>query len=278
VSAPPKPKNLILELLLAARGAPLSARDAIQACSLFDIAESSVRVALVRLSSAGLIEGAGRGSYRLGAQAVELAGDVGSWREAEARVRPWVGGYVAVHCAALGRSDRVALRARTRALHMLGFEELERALYIRPDNLVGGVAAIRRRLHVLGLEPAANVFLANDFDAAREARAHGLWDGKALTASYRQTRQHLKRWLDDADELEPDVAAREAFLLGSRAIRQVVFDPLLPEPLVDVGERHAFVDAVRRFDQAGRAIWQRLFASRDMAPALTQPLPATLAH
>lgn len=278
MSAPPKPKNLILELLLAARGAPLSAQDAIQACSLFDIAESNVRVALVRLSSAGLIEGAGRGSYRLGAQATELAGDVATWREAEGRVRPWAGGYVAVHCAALGRSDRVALRARTRALHMLGFEELERALYIRPDNLAGGIEAIRKRLHVLGLESAANIFQANEFDTTREARARALWDGKALTASYRQTRQHLQRWLDDADELEPDVAAREAFLLGSRSIRQVVFDPLLPEPLIDLGERHAFVTAVRQFELAGRAIWQRFFASRDMTPAAPQPLPVALAH
>ncbi|RJF88244.1 PaaX family transcriptional regulator [Oleomonas cavernae] len=278
MSAPPKPKNLILELLLAARGAPLSAQDAIQACSLFDIAQSNVRVALVRLSSAGLIEGAGRGSYRLGEQAVELAGDVATWREAEARVRPWAGGYIAVHCAALGRSDRVALRARTRAFHMLGFEELERGLHIRPDSLAGGIEAIRKRLHVLGLEPAANIFLANEFDAAREGRARALWDGQALTASYRQTRQHLKRWLDAAGELEPDVAAREAFLLGSRAIRQVVFDPLLPEPLVDVDERHGFVAAVRQFEQAGRAIWQRFFASRDMTPAAPQPLPVPLAH
>lgn len=267
----PKPKNLILEMLLAARGTPLSAREAIQACALFDIGESNVRVALVRLSSAGLIEGAGRGSYRLGQQAAELAGDVATWREAESRVRPWHGGYVAVHSTPLGRSDRTALRARTRALQMLGFEELERGLHIRPDNLAGGIEAIRRRLHALGLEPAANIFLASAFDPAREQRARSLWDGQSLTASYRATRLNLKRWLEAADELEPEVAAREAFLLGSRAIRQVVFDPLLPEPLVDVGERRAFGAAVRHFEQAGRVIWRRLFDLRDQAaPASTQ--------
>ena len=65
-------------------------------------------------------------------------------------------------------------------------------------------------------------------------------------------------WLAHAPSLEPDVAARESFLLGSKAIRQVVFDPLLPEPWVDVAERHRFVESVHAFDQAGHLIWRKL--------------------
>ena len=62
----PNPRSLILNLLLATEGDPLSARDAISSCALFGIRENSVRVTLVRLASAGLIEAAGRGAYRLG--------------------------------------------------------------------------------------------------------------------------------------------------------------------------------------------------------------------
>ena len=58
-----------------------------------------------------------------------------------------------------------------------------------------------------------------------------------------------------AHSLEPEVAARESYLLGNDAIRQLVFDPLLPEPLVDVTERRAFTDTVVAFDQAGHRIW-----------------------
>jgi phenylacetic acid degradation operon negative regulatory protein len=263
----PSAKSLILDMLLAAEGRPLSARDAILACSVFSISDNSVRVALARLASASMIEAGGRGTYRLGPMAMELAGDVATWRSAEQRVRPWAGGYIAVQAGALGRSDRAALRRRSRALQMLGFRELDKGLYVRPDNLDGGVEVVRQRLYTLGLEREAIVFLASGLDADREAAARRLWDGKALSARYRKLRQQMEAWLARFAELEPDVAARESFLLGGRAIREVVFDPLLPEPLVDVAERHAFVAMVHRFDQAGRVAWQRFYEFNTGQPA-----------
>lgn len=263
----PNPKHLILNLLLAAEGEALTAADAINACALFGVRENSVRVALVRLAATGMVEAAGRGSYRLGPQAEGLAGDVAHWRSSEQRVRPWKGDWIAVHLGGLRRSDRVAQRARDRALALLGLRELEPDLFIRPDNLNGGVAGVRERLSKLGLDPHTPVFIAQQFDEAREQQARKLWDGKALTKIYRDTRRKLESWLARADQLEPDVAARESYLVGHEAIRQLVFDPLLPEPLVDVNERRAFADAVLRFDRAGHAIWQGLQSPLVRAPA-----------
>jgi phenylacetic acid degradation operon negative regulatory protein len=256
----PSAKSVVLELLVAAGGAPLPVRLAVAACELFDISQNSVRVALVRLGSAGLIEAAGRGEYRLADAAKDLAREVMSWRSAEERVKSWDGGYVAAFSGALGRSDRAALRRRARALSILGFAEIERGLFLRPDNLSGGVDEVRTRLFALGLERQAPVFTAGSFAADYEARVEKLWDGKALTASYKQGRVELERWLKRSQELEPDVAAREAFLLGGRAIRQIVYDPLLPPPLVDVGERRAFIETMKTMDREGRRIWKRFFA------------------
>jgi phenylacetic acid degradation operon negative regulatory protein len=251
-------RKLILDLLLATGGEPLSARDFIGACALFDISENNARVALVRLSADGLIEAAERGSYRLSGSAHRLADEVSAWRRAEARLRPWQGGYLAVHCGALSRSDRTRLRRRNRALQMLGFRELERGLFLRPDNIDDGADAVRHRLHALGLEKEAAVFVAQDFDAGREARIRGLWDGKALNASYRQLRSRLEGWMKRADRLETEVAARESYLLGGGAIREVVYDPLLPDPFVDTAARHEFFEIAGRFDRFGKAIWRRL--------------------
>ncbi len=50
-----QPKEIILKLLMAADGQALSTRDAIAACALFGLSENHVRVALVRLSGAGMI-------------------------------------------------------------------------------------------------------------------------------------------------------------------------------------------------------------------------------
>ncbi|MEL0028996.1 MAG: PaaX family transcriptional regulator, partial [Perlucidibaca sp.] len=158
-------RHLILDLLLATQGQPLSAREAIAACRIFEISENSVRVALVRLSADGLIVAAGRGSYVLGPSANELAGDVATWRSAEQRVRAWSGNYVVACTSNLGRSDRTALRRRERALDMLGFRELEKDLHVRPDNLEGDIALIRQRLHVLGLEQEAVLFIGSQWGA-----------------------------------------------------------------------------------------------------------------
>jgi len=264
----PTAKSLILELLVAASGDALPVRLAVAAAALFDISQNNVRVALVRLSSAGLIEAAGRGAYRLAEAAEDLAREVASWRTAEERVRAWHGDYVAVHASALGRTDRTALKRRARSLSMLGFAELERGLHLRPDNLEGGVEGVRTRLHALGLEREATVFVASALSPSDEARARDLWDGKALTASYKRQRVQLERWMARARDLEPDVAARESFLLGGNAIRQIVYDPLLPPPFVDVDERRAFVATVRQMDREGRRIWRRFFDFSDAQGAL----------
>jgi phenylacetic acid degradation operon negative regulatory protein len=264
---PANPRHLILNLLLGADSQALTARDAVVACALFGVRESSTRVALARLAVAGLVEATARGAYRLGRNAQELAAQVATWRDAEQRVCEWSGGWIAVHVGTLGRRDRVALGARERALQLLGLAELERGLHVRPANLVDGVGDVRARLHSLGLEDGAAVFVAQEFDAAREQRARALWDGHELTRRYRETRRRLDAWLARADTLAPDVAARESYALGNDAIRELVFDPLLPAPLVDTAARSAFVDAVVRFDAAGQAIWQRFLAThRSLQP------------
>lgn len=273
----PTPKSLILNLLLAAGGAPLSASDAVASAQLFGVRENSVRVALVRLNAAGLIESAGRGAYRLGPQAATVAADVSSWRLAESRVCEWSGSWLMVSTAALGRSDRSALRTRERALALAGFRALDEGLHVRPDNLIGHAQAARTRLQQLGLEPHAPVFVATDLAPELDQRARGLWSGARLNQAYTRTRVKLENWLAAADRLDLETAARESYLLGNEAIRQIVFDPMLPAPLVDVEARRAFVECVMGFDTAGHRIWQRLLPSlqQDTAPPPPSPPPST---
>ncbi len=255
------PKNLLLDLLLAVDDTPLAVRDAVCAAALFGISENHLRVTLARLSATGFVETTERGAYRLGPAAKRLAHDVATWRTTEQRLRPWQGDYVAVHCTALSRSVRPALRQRHRALQMLGFAELQRDFYVRPNNMESGVEVIRQRLHALGLDPQAVVFVGATFDSATEAQIRTLWDGAALNALYQSQCDGLLAWLDKAGQLDTAQAARESFFLGGQAIRHIVYDPFLPEPLVDVALRHAFITTVQQFDSAGRAIWSRFFQS-----------------
>ena len=256
----PTAKSLVIDLLSAASGIAVPVRELVRACAVFGIRETSVRVAIVRLSAAGSIESAGRGTYRLSGRAQALAREVGSWRTVERRVRTWDDGYLAARFEPPRRGDRTTVRA----LQLNGFRELERGFAVRPDNLEGSADGVRARLDAL--DGAAIVFRASDFDPPTQARIFRLWDGKALNASYQRSRARLEKWLDKADRLEPEVAAREAFLLGGEAIRQIVYDPLLPAPFVDPLQRRAFVDSMRTFDRVGRGIWLRLFGVRLGAP------------
>ncbi len=254
-----KPKKIILDLLLAAEGRPLSARDAISACGLFGISENNVRVNLTRLSAEGMIEAASRGAYRLSESAMKLGGEVQSWRKQEERLRPWKGQYVMAYTGMLGRSDRGALQRRERALELLGFREYRRGLYIRPDNIEQDVEAVRRRLYSLGLETEAVVCLANEFSEDQKQEIHALWDTWQLNAGYRDATAQMQAWMRRSDDIEPEVAARECFLIGGNAIRQLVFDPLLPETFVDAKARHEFLQTLIRFDRLGQGIWRNLY-------------------
>lgn len=277
----PSPRSLILSLMLGAetRGSTeLSVRELLAACALFGLPENTVRVALARAVTAGLLATPRRGCYALGPEARPLAHEVGRWRRSAALMSSWTGEWIAIHVGATGRSDRTALRARERAFGLLGFAEFERGLHLRPDNLTGGVEALRTRLQALlppGTE-AGTMFVLRALAVSDEQRARQLWDTATLDSTYRETTARLSAWLDSAHTLALHQAARESFEIGHDAIRQLMFDPLLPAPLVDAQARTRFMHAVARYDDAGKAIWQRfLSATRSQGP-LNDPLPSSI--
>lgn len=256
-------RHLILDLILAIDDHRLQARQAIAACKLFGISENSTRVALARLAAEDLIRSAGRGRYRIGPAGTALVDDVTTWRNRDQHLRAWQGHYLAVFIHGLGRSDRTALRRRERALGLLGFRELSQGLFVRPDNIDSDMATLTARLHRLGLEPEATVLQVSGFASPPAERVLALWDVAHLNSQYHQHKRTLDEWMASAAELDLDAAARESLLIGHQAIRAVIYDPLLPDSLVDGAARRAFFATVKAYDQLGRAIWQQFFQSTD---------------
>lgn len=252
-------KQVILELLTAASDHQGEVANLCAAANVLGVDDGNVRVALARLVAAGTLEFAGRGEYRLAPTTRALTARVTSWRELEKQVRKWDGGWACVQLGDLGRSDRSALRRRERALRLLGFRMLGKTLAVRPDNLVGGIDGLRTQLHALGLDEEAIVFRVTELDATSEARARTLWDADKLTQTYRAMTGRIERFLVAVAELPERAAAREAFLFGSDVLHLLNLDPRLPEPLVEVAERRALVDAMKRLDAVGRGLWARLF-------------------
>ena len=252
-------KSIILEILSVApliHGPSVPVRILVKAADVFDVAENSVRVAIVRLRAEGLVESEDRGYYQLGQAALPIDEQVSRWRLLEGQVQAWDGSWLACFTADLSRTDRPALRRRQQALKMAGFKRLRPGLHVRPANLKGDLAFIGPRLRQLGMEDSAVVFRIATLEPSEDARARGLWDKKALRAVYRDMKDQLEASTKRIDEMQPEDAVREAFLLAREAIRWVVLDPLLPDELVAADERRALIATLSAYTDRALELWR----------------------
>jgi len=266
----PTAKSLTLDLLSSLRGAAMPVSALVAAAKLFRIDENALRVAIARLLASGQIARDERGRYRLGEAAHAIDQRVLGWRAAELRVAKWPGGWWLVRAGVLPPPRSRERRDRERALALLGFAELAPGFALRPDNLRASLAELQGELHELGLERDAVVALVRELDPESETRARGLWKREAFAATYRRSLAELDASEARLAALPEERAMVESFLLGGRVIRELVLDPLLPEPLAPEAERRALVAAMRRYDRAGRRAWAS-FMSRYDAPHASAP-------
>ncbi|MBW1762654.1 MAG: PaaX family transcriptional regulator [Deltaproteobacteria bacterium] len=253
-------KSIITEVLsvVEASGHPaVRVSLLIDACAIFGFSANTVRVTLVKMRADRAVASPERGAYQLGKTSLELSHRVMGWRAVAERMVDWDGSWVGVYTGHLTRSDRSALRRRTRALRLVGFRELEEGLYVRPNNLRGGVPEVRELLERLGVQRTAIATRLEDLSEIDSARARDLWDCGSIVAGYTVLREELQDSTARRTELPLEEAVREAFLLGREVIRWVTLDPLLPEQMVPIAERDALVEAMIRYDEIGQALWRR---------------------
>lgn len=250
----PRPKSVVLDLLSTLRGRSAPVRFLVAAAEIFDIDSNATRVAITRLLSCGLIERDERGAYRTGSAAAPIIARLNSWRRLDRRTREWDRSWIGATPDACSptKEERAA---SVKALEFTGMREFSPGLWIRPDNLEGGLAAARDSLAALGLPAACPVFAIREFDAAGDARARALWDSETLRNDYRALRAELERSAAALPTLDQRAAMSESFLLGGEAIRRIVLDPLLPDAIVPTDERDALVREMTSYDEIGRRCW-----------------------
>jgi phenylacetic acid degradation operon negative regulatory protein len=266
----PTAKSLTLDLLSSLRGTSMPVSALVAAARLFRIDENALRVGVARLLASGQIARDERGQYHLGEAAHAIDRRVLGWRAAELRIARWSGGWWLVRAGTVPPARSRERRDRERALALLGFAELAPGLALRPDNLRASLTELRAELCELGLESDALLALVRELDADSEARARGLWRRDAFAKSYARARAELEASEARLAALPEERAMVESFLLGGRVIRELVLDPLLPEPLAPDAERRALVAAMRRYDRAGRRAWAS-FMARYGAPHVSSP-------
>lgn len=259
----PNAPDLVLDLL-AAYGETLPGLVLRRAGALLDHREATTSVAITRLLSEGKIRRMARGLYALNQTGLSMADELHAWRREATVEVPWSGGWVAVHDAAVHRSDKTAWRRHQLALSLRGFAILDHGLHLRPDNRRGGVAAERAKLHALGLSPHARVSSLSDLGIPNKALARQLWDLDALDLHYRSLLKGLNDHLKGLHRLPIEQALRESLLLGRTAMVTLIRDPMLPRELMSSSSRTGLIEAVHRYKREGHQLWtQWLFAATE---------------
>lgn len=257
----PVARKLLLKLLGSRAKVKMTASSAVRVGRLFAISENNIRVTINRLHSAGVLSLVDRGYYQLGKEGVDFAREINSWRNAETSLLPsWNGDWVVVHTHMLAKSDKKQARQNDRALKILGLKKLLPDMYIRPANIQGGAGVVREKLQVLGLSQQAVVFCAFDLDSKLHLRTRKLWNTAELEQRYQQGVTELKESLNRLPTLSLEDATKESFEIGDNALHQLVFDPLLPSPLIDESLRREFAELVKHYDDIGAQIWHQFLS------------------
>ena len=245
-------KQVILELLRVAPG-PIAVGDLVTIGSWFDLDQNAVRVALARLKQRGVVQAA-EGKYTLDPASTGVSDWAESWRQGDDRLKPWHGAWL---CALLpkgrGAADR---RSATKALQRYGYAPGLTNLWVRPANLRAQQEGLTESLARVGLPNDVVLFQATDFptDLSNSWQIN-LWPTQEITARLEQALQAVRASNTELKNPPSQETLLTAFRVGSHALRQLAQDPLLPDQICDGAPRRALTQAMLRYDERGRELW-----------------------
>lgn len=204
-------RSVALSVLLGANPPQLPAAGLVSLGQYFGVAETTMRVALSRMVSAGDLN-VEAGVYSLADRHMRRQ-EITEARIAPRR-RPYVGIWRTVIITAVGRpaNERTATRATLTAAK---FAELREGAWMRPDNLADTQLTELATQHV-----ALSAMPDNDLALSRS-----LWDLPGWAAEARHVLEILR------GGAEPMVELRAA----AAAVRLLADDPVLPEELLPEG-------------------------------------------
>lgn len=201
-------RSVVLSVLLGAHPACATASELIGLTADFGIKESTIRVALTRMVSAGDLVRAPEG-YRLSERL--LARQRRQDDALNPRLREWNGDWTTLVITSVGTDARTRACLRT-ALQHNRFAELREGVWLRPDNLdMVSPADVLDRVRVLR---------ARDDDPV--ALAAQLWDLSGWAAVGYQLLDEISR--------ATDVPGR--FVAAAGIVRHLLTDPVLPTELL----------------------------------------------
>jgi phenylacetic acid degradation operon negative regulatory protein len=253
-------RQLIFDLFARRAGREFDLPVLVHAGRPFGISEAAFRTALTRLKREGRVENLQRGRYRLKMPAALLQ-RILEWREVPKRRRPWAGAWVVAISTPSARVDRTIWRRSLRAFALEGLRNIDSDIFTRPDNLKGGASGVRARLGELGVPGSVLIGSLYDLDEDVTRRWIGSLNAKAIEAEHVRTTAQLTQSQRRLAQRSDEKAAAETLLLGRKAVRAILEDPLLPDELCSGAALQQLIDVMSEYDSFGRAIWDAYLQS-----------------
>jgi phenylacetic acid degradation operon negative regulatory protein len=204
-------RSVVLSVLLGAHPACASVSELIRLTADFGIKETTLRVALTRMVSAGdLIRSAD--GYLLSDRL--LARQRRQDDAMRPRVRAWRGSWIMLVVTSVGTDARTRAALRT-TMHDKRFGELREGVWMRPDNLDLDLES----------EIVARVRILRARDDAPAQLAGQLWDLPAWAAAGH-------RLLDEMAQKARGSDIPGRFVVAAAMVRHLLTDPMLPAELL----------------------------------------------
>lgn len=201
-------RSVVLSVLLGAHPAWATASELIRLTADFDIRESTLRVALTRMVSAGDLVRSEDG-YRLSDRL--LARQRRQDDAINPQLRAWDGTWTTLVITSVGIDARTRAALRT-TLQQYRFAELREGVWLRPDNLkINLPRDVLSRVRVL-----------HGYDDSPAELTAQLWD---LPGWARTGRQLL-------DEMAAAADVPGRFAAAAGMVRHLLTDPVLPDELL----------------------------------------------
>lgn len=250
------PRQLILELLDADGELMGRSRRLLAAGEVFGLSANQMRVALTRLVADGLLYKAQRGQYALSGAGAALREEIQRWRHLEDQLCEWRGDWCVLITANLALESSTRFRAQNRALRLRGMQRWRPGLWVRPNNIGGGLPALVADVSSLGLDSLAGSFVICETDSSCRDELIGLWDIEAMRKQYKHSLQRVEDALNRINQADQTAVLKETVVLGGEMIRSLLTDPLLPAAMLGCDTRARLMTMVRDYDAAGRLRWR----------------------
>lgn len=178
------------------------------------------------------------------------------WRLSEKRRISWDKSWVI--CELPEVSDDQARKRSLWALNLLGFKQTFKGM-IRPNNLLGGIDALRMKLKIFGIEKSAELHTLNDLpEKVQHHLATEVWPIEELNQTYKDMYVKVETGYALIRGRVTQSVLVYALKVGYEAVTTLAIDPLLPESMQDPAPRIKLTRILKEYETLGKKYWEHV--------------------